>query len=129
MKVKYKYLASSFADPADLEAFRKCKEEGGTDLECFEVGDNGEGCFGALTAQNDVSMCALHADDLVARWGSVKGSAHRKVRIYHGDREIIAQVEDRCGVPGRIDLNPAAARWLGLTPPFLVPVTWEWYDG
>lgn len=37
-----------------------------------------------------------------------------------------ATVEDRLGVAGRIDLNTACARLLGLNPPFLVPCVWSW---
>ena len=46
-------LASSFADPADVAAFRKCKRTGKTDQQCFRVGDNGIGQFGAITAIRD----------------------------------------------------------------------------
>src|SRR3954467_11309830 len=38
--------ASSFADPADIHAFRQCKAHGGTDLHCFGLGDNGIGFTG-----------------------------------------------------------------------------------
>jgi hypothetical protein len=119
--------ASSFADLADVRAFKRCKAEGKTDQQCFKVGDNGIGQFGKITAQEDVAMVAVHKDDMIARWGSVLGAAHRPVTVTIGGRTIDATVEDRIGVKGRIDLNPAAAKQLGLTPPFLVEgCVWNW---
>lgn len=119
-------LASSFADPADVEAFKKCKATGKTDLQCFKVGDNGIGQFGKITAQEDEAMVAVHGDAMKARWGSITGAAHRPVTVTVNQKTIQATVEDRISAPGRIDLNPAAAKQLGLTPPFLVPCKWNW---
>ena|SRR5438552_3286918 len=118
--------ASSFADPADVVAFNKCKAQGKTDQQCFKVGDNGIGQFGKITAQDQIPMVAVHADDMIARWGSVIAAAHRPVTVTVNQTTIQATVEDRIGVKGRIDLNPAASKRLGLTPPFLVPCTWNW---
>jgi hypothetical protein len=119
--------ASSFADPADVRAFERCKAQGKTDQQCFRVGDNGIGQFGKITAQDHTAMVAIHKDDMIARWGSVNAAAHRTVTVTIGGRTIHAAVEDRLGVAGRIDLNPAAAAQLGLTPPFLVRnCIWNW---
>jgi hypothetical protein len=123
----FNVTASSFADPEDVKAFKRCKAEGKTDQACFKVGDNGIGQFGKLTAQTEIPMVAVHKDDMIARWGSVMGAAHRPVTVTIGGRTIQATVEDRIGVTDRIDLNPAAARQLGLTPPFLVKnCVWNW---
>lgn len=123
----FNVTASSFADPADVKAFNRCKAQGKTDQECFKVGDNGIGQFGELTAQTDTPMVAVHKDDMIARWGNVMGAAHRPVTVTIGGKTIQATVEDRIGVKGRIDLNPAAAAQLGLTPPFLVEnCVWNW---
>ena len=123
----FNVTASSFADPADVKAFDRCKAQGKTDQECFKVGDNGIGQFGKLTAQTDTPMVAVHKDDMIARWGSVMGAAHRPVTVTISGKTIQATVEDRIGVKGRIDLNPAAAKQLGLTPPFLVKnCVWNW---
>jgi len=122
----FKAKASSFADPKDVADFEKCKAQGKTDGQCFAVGDNGIGAWGANTAQTTKPMVAVHKDDAVARWGSFDGAAHRSVRVTVGDASILAVVEDKLGTPNRIDLNPAAAKKLGLTPPFLIPCTWEW---
>lgn len=119
-------MASSFADPADLAAFIRCKDSGKSDKQCFKMGDNGIGQFGKITAQTHTPMVALHADDMIAKWGSVAGAAHRIVKVSFGPRMVVASVEDRLGARGRIDLNPAASKILGITPPFLVKCTWSW---
>lgn len=118
--------ASSFADPADVAAFKECKATGKTDKQCFAVGDNGIGQFGAITAQTHTNMVALHADDMIAKWGSVNAAAHRQVRVNANGKTTLATVEDRMSSKGRIDLNPATAKALGLKPPFLVPCSWQW---
>jgi hypothetical protein len=118
--------ASSFADPADVRAFERCKATGRTDKQCFAVGDNGIGKWGANTAQTTTPMVAVHPRDAVAKWGSMNAAAHRSVRVTVGNKSVAATVEDQLGVAGRIDLNPAAAAKLGLNPPFTVPCVWEW---
>lgn len=121
--------ASSFADPKDVADFNKCKATGKTDLVCFKVGDNGIGQFGAITAQTHTPMVAIHKDDMIARWGSVNAAAHRKVIVTVRGKSVVATVEDRLGVAGRIDLNPACAKELGLNPPFLIKkkdCVWNW---
>ena len=123
----FKAIASSFADPADVVAFNKCKATGKTDQACFKVGDNGIGQFGKITAQTHTPMVAICKDDMIARWGSVGAAAHRAVTVTINGKTIQATVEDRLGVAGRIDLNPACAKQLGLTPPFLVKnCVWNW---
>ena len=123
---EYRCKASSFADPEDLRAFARCKATGKTDLECFAVGDNGIGQFGKITAQEAVPMVAVHADAMKARWGSINAAAHRPVKVTVGGKTIFATVEDRISAPGRIDLNPACAKQLGLTPPVFIDAAWSW---
>ena len=118
--------ASSFADPKDLTDFQKCKAQGKTDKQCFKVGDNGIGKFGKLTAQTTTPMVAIHPIDATKRWGSMDAAAHRMVRVTVGSKSVDASVEDQLGVAGRIDLNPACAKKLGLNPPFTVDCEWEW---
>lgn len=123
----FKAIASSFADPADVRAFERCKAQGKTDQACFKVGDNGIGQFGKITAQTHTAMVAIHKDDMIARWGSVNAAAHRAVTVRIKGQTTEATVEDRLGVAGRIDLNPAAAKQLGLNPPFLEKnCVWNW---
>jgi len=125
--------ASSFADPADVRAFERCKAKGGTDQQCFKVGDNGRGCWGDLTAQTHTPMCALPPQVMEAQWGSVAKARHRRVRVhcFRTKRTVLCVLADR--MPRKpnssgagIDLNPAASAALGLTPPHLEPVEWAW---
>lgn len=118
--------ASSFADPQDVMAFKKCKLTGKSDVACFDVGDNGIGQFGKTTAQDHTPMIAVSGPEMVKRWGSVFSAAHRPVSVTVNGKTITATVEDRISAPGRIDLNPACAKLLGLNPPFLVPCSWKW---
>ena len=127
----FKAKASSFADPADVVAFKKCKAQGKTDKQCFAVGDNGIGKFGADTTSSTTPMVAIHPTDATARWESMQGAAHRKVRVtvIKSGKSVVATVEDQLGKAGRIDLNPGAAKKLGLSIPInpkTTDVLWEW---
>lgn len=118
--------ASSFADPKDIEKFNECKKTGKTDKQCFAVGDNGIGQFGKITAQEHTPMCALHEQAMIDNWGSVKAAAHQKVQVFANGKDIICAVEDRMSSKKAvIDLNPAAAKMLGLKPPFMVDASWK----
>lgn len=120
--------ASSFADPADVAAFRRCKATGKTDQQCFAVGDNGIGCWGDDTTA-DRPMCALPPED----WSSLGSKARgAKVLVKANGREVLCELRDT--MPKKknitngagIDLNPAAVRMLGLKPPIMISATWEW---
>jgi hypothetical protein len=59
----------------------------------------------------------------------MNAASHRIVRITVGAKSVLAAVEDQLGMAGRIDLNPAAAKKLGLVPPIdpkKTKCTWEW---
>lgn len=123
--------ASSFADPKDVAAFKRCKERGGTDQQCFKVGDNGIGCWGDdLTGATPI--CAIPPDDMVQRWGSILGAKHKLVEVTVDGKTVVCVVKDR--MPWKknitngavIDLNPGAAAALGLDPPFMVSCSWKW---
>ena len=121
--------ASSFADPADVRAFEKCKANGGSDQFCFSKGDNGIGKWGHRTAQETTPMAALPRE--VWQRASKVGGAKLEVR-YNGKivagilgdtMPSLANIKNGAG----IDLNPAFAKGLGLTPPFLKDgVEWRW---
>lgn len=123
--------ASSFADPKDVAAFRRCKERGGSDEQCFKVGDNGIGCW-----DDDVTgaspSCALPPDDMVQRWGSILGAKHKPVEVTIEDTKVICILKDR--MPWKknitngaiIDLNPGACAAFGLEPPIMVKCSWKW---
>jgi hypothetical protein len=120
--------ASSFADPADIKAFKKCKSEGKSDMTCFKVGDNGIGLWGHDTAQEHTPMCALPRD--VWKLAGKKGGA--KVAVVANGRTVVGILGDTMPHTSNIkngagiDLNPAFAKQLGLKPPFLVTATWSW---
>lgn len=117
---------TSFADPADVVAFKKCKTTGKTDVQCFAVGDNGIGQFGKITAQEHTPMVAIHGEEMEARWGSRAAAAHRPVELEYQGKIIQATCEDRISARGKVDLNPACAKMLGLKPPFVVNGRWRW---
>lgn len=118
--------ASSFADPADLASFKKCKTTGKTDVQCFAVGDNGIGQFGDITAQTHTPYVAVHKSFMIARWGSVLASAHRKVELLINGKSHVVIVGDRISAPGRIDLNPAAYLLWNLKAPLKIDAQWRW---
>lgn len=126
-----KVRASSFADPADIAGFRKCKNKGGSDMECFKVGDNGIGLWGDDTT-GPTPMCALPRDIWMKKFGSVPKAKGKKVLVRANGKEVecvlgdtmprLANIKNGAG----IDLNPAAAKALGLKPPFMVQAEWRW---
>jgi hypothetical protein len=126
---KHQGLASSFADPDDVRRFRACKAQGKSDQECFKVGDNGIGKWGADTTL-PIPMCALPREDW-AQLPRPQGTMV-KVTILSNGLSVVCQLQDT--MPARanitngaiIDLNPAAAKALNLQPPFLKPCVWEW---
>jgi hypothetical protein len=123
MKVK----ASSFADPADIRAFRQCKFEGHSDKYCFQFGDNGIGAWGDDTT-SPFPMCALPRDD----WKGIAAPRLRGVVVNVGDKEITCLLADT--MPWKrnikngagIDLNLEACKMLGLKPPIMVDAEWRW---
>lgn len=125
-----KGLASSFADPADIKAFKLCKAKGGSDQACFKVGDNGIGKWGDDTTAN-IPMCALPPEDWRPLGAKARGAL---VRVRVGTKDVVCQLRDT--MPARknvkngavIDLNPAAAEALGLRPPFMVQCSWAWVN-
>jgi hypothetical protein len=123
MKVK----ASSFADPADIRAFNKCKAQGYSDQYCFRTGDNGIGKWGDDTTA-PFPMCALPPDD----WKSLEDPRLAGVVVTVKNVTITCLLADT--MPWKrnikngagIDLNPEACKLLGLKPPIMVPADWHW---
>lgn len=120
-------VASSFADPADIRSFRQCKSEGFSDQHCFRVGDNGIGRWGDDTT-TDVPMCALPPEI----WREHPSPRGAKVLVTYNGKEIVTELRDtmprlRNITNGAgIDLNYAACKALGLEPPIMIDVTWQW---
>lgn len=129
---RMKCIASSFADPADVAAFKKCKARGKSDDECFKVGDNGVGCWGDNTAQDKHAMCALPPDDMIQKFGTVTAARHHSVLVSFKKKTCVCILADR--MPWKknikngagIDLNPAAIAQLGIPRGAMVKVEWRW---
>ncbi len=122
-------LASSFADPADISAFRHCKALGGTDQHCFGIGDNGIGKWGDATGPGSGPCCALPPED----WAQFGDDARGKGVIVEGNGmsvlcELLDTMPNRKNITNGcgIDLNYDACRALGFSPPLKGVVTWRW---
>lgn len=126
----HEVMASSFADPADVTAFRHCKALGGSDQECFKVGDNGIGKWGDDCTAGSGPKCALPPEDWLARWGV--NARHAKVIVEIGDKSVICEMDDT--MPHRanitngagVDLNPDAVAALGQHVPLMTKARWRW---
>ena len=127
--MKHVVQASSFADPADVAAFRRCKARGMSDIEAFRYGDNGVGKWGDDTTEGSGPSCALPPED----GRPLEDKAHlAKVRVFANGRSVVcllkdtmparANIKNGCG----IDLNPDACAALGLHPPVKCAASWEW---
>ena len=121
--------ASSFADPADLAAFKRAKARGLSDMEAFKFGDNCVGKWGDPTGEGTGPSCALPPED----WRPLGDKAHlARVRVFANGRSVACELTDT--MPARanikigcgIDLNPDACAALGLHPPVLCAASWEW---
>lgn len=128
----HKGKASSFADPADILAFKRCKDRGGSDQDCFKVGDNGIGCWGDSVVEGTGASCAIPPDDMISKWGSTGNAKHKPVEVSANGKTIICVTKDR--MPWKknitngaiIDLNPDACRELGVEPPVMIKAEWKW---
>jgi hypothetical protein len=124
----HRVKASSFADPADIAAFKRCKAKGKTDQQCFAVGDNGIGKWGDSTVQGTGPCCALPPED----WRKLAAPRKSKVLVTVGRKSVVCELRDT--MPAKrhikngagIDLNPDACAALGLRPPIMVNATWQW---
>jgi hypothetical protein len=131
---QHRTYASSFADPADIEAFEDCKAQGKSDNECFEVGDNGVGCWGDSTVKGTGPACALPPEYMEEKWGSVANAKNKKVKVLRPDTnvQILTTLKDR--MPhvenlhnkAHIDINYDACKLLGWEPPIMEKVIWWW---
>lgn len=132
--------ASSFADPADVAAYRKWykryraegyEHERAQQL-AFKKGDNGIGFTGLNCADPAIRYCALPREDWLERWGSKKEASGRPVIVTYNGKDYPGFLGDT--MPGRanitngcgIDLNPGFAQALGVHPPFIIQVAWRW---
>ncbi len=120
---------SSFADPSDVRAFKRCKANGGSDQECFKVGDNAIGAWGDDTSEGSGPSVALPPED----WQQVAYPPRgKKVQVRYGEKTVVATLKDTMPHKANIhngagiDMNPDTCRALGLEPPVMTKVSWRW---
>ncbi len=125
--------ASSFADPADVAAFNKCKAQGNSDQTCFKVGDNGIGFRGMDCTDPKTPICARPPEQWKARWGDGNAANGKPVIVTWRGKTVSGVMgdtmpsEDNITNGAIIDLNPGFAKEFGVTPPFMLNnVTWKW---
>lgn len=128
--VTHQAQASSFADPKDVAAFKRCKAQGKSDQECFKVGDNGKGTpsLGDGGRETDTTgptpMCALAPEIWKPLGDAARG---KKVIVECEGKTVTCELRDTLPHGSdRIDLNEAAWLALGHTPPQLRSATWRW---
>lgn len=113
-------MASSFADPADIAAFKRCKAKGKSDMECFKVGDNGIGVWGDDTTV-DKPYCALPRDVWAPLGNAARGA---KVNVTINGKTVVCELRDTMPHTKNlknkaiIDLAPGAQKAFGLKAPF-----------
>ncbi len=125
-------IASVFADPADIAAFKRCKAQGKSDEECFKVGDNAIGVWGDGTGPGTGPSCALPPEDMEEAWGSVGAARGKRVIVTYKTNSSTLVLKDR--MPHRanikngagIDLNEDARQLLGIPKGAMVRVLWRW---
>lgn len=130
-----KCKATSFGDINDVKRFNQCKQRGGTDQQCFRIGDNGRGAWGAVTAQDVKCMVAVTPDDLFIEFGSSwrKLACNEPVHITcpRTGRSCVAYVQDimphldHITNGARLDMNPATCIELGLSGEVYEDVEWR----
>lgn len=122
-------LASTFADPEDLAAFKAAKARGESDQEAFKVGDNCVGEWGDSTAEGSGPSFALPPED----WRPF-GAAPRlkKATISCGGKSVVAELKDSMPHVAnitngcRLDMNPDLCAALGIHVNSKTQVTWQW---
>jgi hypothetical protein len=128
-------IASSFADPADVAAYRAAISAGRSEQEALRVGDNAVGCWGDDTSSDNQPICALPPEDWKSKWGPGHEARGKKVAVTYQGKTVVGELRDT--MPSRakitngagIDLNPGFAKAFGIRPPFLVRgVSWEWAE-
>jgi hypothetical protein len=126
-------VASSFADPSDLAAYKNAIRKGLPEKEALKLGDNGIGCWGDDTTRDDLPMCALPPEDWLAKWGTGAAARGRKVAVTYKGKTIVGELSDTMPQKANItngagiDLNPGFAKAFGIVPPFLLMgFNWEW---
>lgn len=126
-------IASSFADPADVVAYKAAIAAGKTEAEALAAGDNGIGYWGDDTTSDALPMCALPYEVWEDKWGPGTAARGKKVSVKYDGKTILGELRDtmphlaNISNGAGIDLNPGFAKALSVKPPFLLSnVTWNW---
>jgi hypothetical protein len=128
-------IASSFADPADIAAYRRAIAEGKSREQALRLGDDGIGCWGDDTTSDEKPMCALPPEDWKAKWGRGDAARGRQVAVTYKGNTVIGELRDTMPAKAHItngaglDLNPGFAKAFGVKPPFMLHnIEWEWVE-
>jgi hypothetical protein len=123
---------TTFADPADVKAFRRCKATGKSDEECFKVGDNGIGHTGLNCADASIPYVALPEDYWKERFGtkgrakgaklSVTINGQTKICILGDTMPLLKDIKNGAG----LDLAPGACKLFGLPAGSSGRGSWSW---
>jgi len=124
-------LASSFADLADVVAFKRCKAQGNSDHVCYRVGDPGLGCYGEDVTTLTIPYVAIPPDYMIDWWGSIESAKFQKVSVTCNGQTHECTVGDRMPWLKNIkngavlDMAPGAQKLFGLNPPFMVNCSYQ----
>lgn len=122
---------TSFADPDDVVAFKKCKAKGLSDDVCFRVGDNGIGLWGDDCSEGSGPSVALPPDEMIAKYGSIAAAKHKPVKVTSVGGSVTALLKDRMPWERNIkngagiDMNPDTCKALGISVPAEAGVIWQ----
>jgi hypothetical protein len=127
--------ASTFADPADIAAYKSAITAGESVKAALYVGDNGIGYWGDDTTSLDNPICALPRDDWETKWGPGKEARGKCVNVTYRGKTVVAKLLDTMPVHKKIkngagiDLNPCLCKTFSIAPGDLYPgFQWEWFD-
>lgn len=127
----HKVKASSFADKADVSAFKHCKALGGSDQECFKRGDNGVGFTGSDCTDESIPYIALPPEKWKPKFGSAVRATGAGVNVTIGGKTVLCFIGDTMPHEANItngagiDLAPGAQKAFGLHAPFMVDAEWS----
>jgi len=127
----HKGKASSFADEADVRAFKKCKAQGNSDQHCFAFGDNGIGFTGRDCTDENVPYVAVPPEKWKPKFGSASAATGKTVLVTIGGQEHACVIGDTMPHESNItngaviDLAPGAQKIFGLKAPFMVDCSWR----
>ena len=134
-------IASSFADPADLAAFKKWykiyRDHGMSDEAATKAalakGDNGIGFTGIFCATDKECLCALPPEEWKSKWKTKTEASGKGVNVTYKGKTVAGKLGDTMPPEGKrlnealIDFNPGFAKAFGVKPPFMLKgVSWEW---